>query len=94
MYVQYYLRDIMNQLRTPLTTEQLVEIRIRSDSPDMRAVLWEIRRMRAVISRADQLERSLGRTGGEIGLIRELLRMQLDEEPSIKEFIRFELSPR
>lgn len=84
----------MSNFRTPLTTVELVEIRLRSDSPDMRAVLWEIRRLRAIISRADQLERSLGPTGGAVGMIREILRAELDEEPSIAELIRIDLNSR
>ena len=84
----------MSNSRKPLTTVELVEIRLRSDSSDMRAVLWEIRRLRRIVSRADQLERSLGPTGGAVGMIREILRAELDEEPSIAEFIRIDLSSR
>lgn len=67
---------------------------MRSDSPDMRAVLWEIRRLRNIVSRADQLERSLGPTGGAVGMIREILRTELDAEPSIAEMIRIDLNVR
>lgn len=84
----------MSNFRKPLTTVELIEIRLRSDSPDMRAVLWEIRRLRAIASRADQLERSLGTTGGAVGMIREILREELDEEPSIAEMIRIDLNVR
>lgn len=84
----------MSNFKKPLTTVELVEIRLRSDSPDMRAVLWEIRRLRAIISRADQLERSLGPTGGAIGMIRDILRAELDEDPSIAELIRIDLNSR
>jgi hypothetical protein len=75
----------MSKFRKPLTTVELVEIRLRSDSRDMRAVLREITRLRAIVSKADQLERSLGSTDGEIEMIRDLLRADLDEEPSIAE---------
>ena len=75
----------MSNSRKPLTTVELVEIRLRSDSPDMRAVLREIMRLRAIVSKADQLERSLGSTDGEAGTIRDVLRAELDEEPSIAE---------
>ena len=75
----------MSNFRQPLTTVELVEIRLRSDSPDMRAVLREIMRLRAIVSKADQLERSLGSTDGEVGTIRDDLRAELDEEPSIAE---------
>ncbi|WP_308920606.1 hypothetical protein [Janthinobacterium sp. J1-1] len=75
----------MSNFRKPLTTVELVEIRLRSDSPDMLAVLREIRRLRTIVSRADQLERSLGPTDGEVEMIRDILRADLDEEPSIAE---------
>ena len=75
----------MSKFRKPLTTVDLVEIRLRSDSPDMRAVLREIMRLRAIVSKADQLERSLGSTDGEVETIRDVLRAELDQEPSIVE---------
>ena len=84
----------MSNSRKPLTTVEVVEIRLRSDSPDMRAVLWEIRRLRRIVSRADQLERSLGPIGGAVGMIRDILRAELDEEPSIAELIRIDLNSR
>ncbi len=82
----------MSKFRKPLTTVDLVEIRLRSDSPDMRAVLREIRRLRAIVSKADQLERSLGSTDGEVETIRDVLRAELDEEPSIVELTWNDLS--
>ena len=75
----------MSKFRKPLTTVDLVEIRLRSDSPDMRAVLREIMRLRAIVSKAAQLERSLGSTDDEVEMIRDVLRAELDEEPSIAE---------
>ena len=75
----------MSNPRKPLTTVELVEIRLRSDSPDMRAVLREIMRLRAIVSKADQLERSLGPTDDAVETIRDVLRAELDEEPSIAE---------
>ena len=84
----------MSNSRKPLTTVELVEIRLRSDSPEMRAVLLEIRRLRRIVSRADQLERSLGPIGGAVGMIRDILRAELDEEPSIAELIRIDLNSR
>ena len=75
----------MSKFRKPLTTVELVEIRLRSDSRDMRAVLREIMRLRAIVSKADQLERSLGPTDGEVEMIHDVLRAELDEEPSVAE---------
>ena len=75
----------MSKFRKPLTTVELVEIRLRSDSPDMLAVLREIMRLRAIASKADQLERSLGSTDDTVEAIRDVLRAELDDEPSIAE---------
>lgn len=82
----------MSNPRKPLTTVELVEIRLRSDSPDMRAVLREIMRLRAIVSKADQLERSLGSTDEAVEMIRDVLRAELDEEPSIAELLWTDLS--
>ena len=81
----------MSNFRKPLSTAELKEIQTRSDSADMRAVLWEVRRLRRIASRADQLERSLLHSGGAIGIIRSLLREELDNEPSITEMPRLDL---
>lgn len=82
----------MRNSQAPLTTVELVEIRLRSDSRDMRAVLREIRRLRAIVSKADQLERSLGPTDGTAAMIRDVLRAELDEEPSIVELMWTDLN--
>ena len=71
----------MSKFRAPLSIEQLKEIQKRSDSPDMRTVLWEVRRLREIAATADELERSLGPRVGPPGLIRASLRVQLDGQP-------------
>lgn len=71
----------MGRFRPPLSLEQLKEIRVRSDSADMRLVLWEVRRLQDIASTADQLDRSLGPRIGLPGLIRASLRVQLDGQP-------------
>lgn len=68
----------MSKFRTPLSIEQLKETRERSDSPDMRAVLWEIRRLHKIAATADELDRDLVPRVGMSGLIRASLRVQLD----------------
>ena len=71
----------MTKIRKPLSIEQLKEIQERSDSADMRAVLWEVRRLREIAAMADELDRSLGPRVGKPGLIRAALRVQLDGQP-------------
>ena len=72
----------MTKIRKPLSIEQLKEIQERSDSADMRAVLWEVRRLREIAAMADELDRSLGPRVGKPGLIRAALRVQLDGQHS------------
>ncbi len=67
--------------RDPLTTQQLQEIQERNrDSKDVMALLWEIKRLRSVILRADQAYRSNVFAGG---LIADLLKADLDKEPVV-----------
>lgn len=94
--MQFFKLKVMNmgQHRKPLSSAELTEIRIRSDSADVRALLWEIRRMRQIATRSDQLDRSLGPRVGALGLIRAELRVLLDDEPCIVEMPRIDLSTR
>ena len=71
----------MSKFRKSLSIEQLKEIQARNDSADVRALLWEVRRLREIAETADELERSLGPRVGMSGLIRASLRVQLDGQP-------------
>ncbi|TNC78244.1 hypothetical protein FHI69_02820 [Janthinobacterium lividum] len=71
----------MSRIRKPLSIEQLKEIQGRNDSADVRALLWEVRRLREIAATADELERSLSPRVGMSGLIRASLRVQLDGQP-------------
>lgn len=68
----------MSKIRTPLSIEQLKEIQERNVSPDVLALLWEVRRLRKIAATADELDRSLGPPVGMPGLLRASLRVQLD----------------
>lgn len=68
----------MSKIRTPLSIEQLKEIQGRNVSPDVLALLWEVRRLRKIAATADELDRSLGPPVGMPGLLRASLRVQLD----------------
>ena len=70
----------MTRIRAPLSIEQLKEIQGRNESADVLALLWEVRRLRAIAATADELERNLGPRAGMTGLIRVGLRVQLDGE--------------
>jgi hypothetical protein len=61
--------------------------RVKGDpvSDDLYAALWEIQRLRAVVLRADQLQRTLGAPGGGVGMILGALRADLEREPCVLE---------
>ncbi len=72
-------------MRPPLTREQLEAIQARNpDSPDTRALLWEIKRLRAVVLKSHDYFRqapmsSVART------MHESMVEQLENEPVVKE---------
>jgi hypothetical protein len=67
--------------KPPLTAEQLRDIQARRDPADIIPLLWEIKRLRALVLRADQLQGGLG-SGG---IILETLRDELVGEPCVEE---------
>jgi hypothetical protein len=82
----------MNTLhRPPLTKEQLHAIGQRNKSPEVRELRWEIHRLRAIVLRADQLQRSLGQMGGGVGIVLGALREELKGEPCIVESPRLDI---
>ena len=86
MRIQYY--SPMG-FKEPLSTDQLREIQERNrDSDDVRALLWEIKRLRAIVLYADQLQRMLTTLPGPQGAILDTLRAKLKDEPCVKEFPR------
>jgi hypothetical protein len=72
--------------KPPLTELDLQAIQERNrDSPDVITLLWEIKRLRAIVLRADQLQRSIDGLGGGAGMILNALRDELKGEPVINE---------
>lgn len=75
--------------RPKLTKADLHEIKLRGwENPDVVAMLFEIHRLRALVLRADQLQRCLGEMGGAQGLVLDSLRAELEGEPCVAEFPR------
>jgi hypothetical protein len=71
-----------NFVRPSLTKEQLRAISARRQAPDpddVTALLWEIARLRAVVTRADQY------LVGPCSIIRDVLRSELDECACVQE---------
>lgn len=75
--------------KPPLTKETLVEIQERNrGSPDVRTLLWEVKRLRSLALYVDQLQRMLGTLSGPQGMLLESIREQLKNEPCVQEFPR------
>ncbi|MEM5449837.1 hypothetical protein [Paraburkholderia guartelaensis] len=71
--------------RAPLTAQRLAEIYDESPTPVVRELLWEIHRLRATVSRANQVRQFMGPTGshGVPSSIWECFTRDLDAEPCL-----------
>lgn len=77
------------RFKSPLTRDDLVAIQERNPgSADVRTLLWEIKRFRALALYVDQLQRIVGTLPGQQGAVLESIRKQLEDEPCVKEFPR------
>jgi hypothetical protein len=75
--------------KEPLTKNDLRDIQERNmDSADVRALLWEIARLRGIMLYADQLQRLISTLPGPQGQVLESLRSTLLTEPCVLEFPR------
>ena len=84
----------MSKFKDPLTRQALQEIQQRNPrqpgdqrSDDLYAALWEIQRLRAMVLRADQLQRAFGNAvaGGGLTLVLQAFRADLEREPCLLE---------
>lgn len=80
------------RFKRKLTRAELQEIQARNDSEDVKTLLREIARLRAIALRADQLQASLGNLAGGTGLILSALRAEWKDEPCIAEQVRLDPS--
>ena len=72
--------------KPPLTREELQAIQERNhQSPDVLALLWEVKRLRAIALRTDQLLKDMPNIAGTSGLVADLLRRELADEPVVQE---------
>lgn len=74
--------------RPALTKAELHNIRNRQDPADIDPLLWEIKRLRAIVLRIDQLQRCLGELGGGAASLLAGLRYELKDEPCVAEQAR------
>ena len=84
----------MMRFKPPLTKEALQAIQDRNprrrgdqQSDDLDAALWEIHRLRAIVLRADQLQRAYGDSvfGGGLSLVLQAFREDMAREPCVLE---------
>jgi hypothetical protein len=84
----------MKRFKDPLTKQALREIQQRNprqpgnqESDDLYAALWEIQRLRAMVLRADQLQRAFGDSavGGGLTQVLQAFRVDLAREPCLLE---------
>jgi len=84
----------MTRFKDPLTRQALQEIQQRNPrqpgdqhSDDLYTALWEIQRLRAMVLRADQLQRAFGDSvvGGGLTLVLQAFRADLAREPCLLE---------
>lgn len=77
-------------MKPPLTREQLEAIQARNTySTDIRTLLWEIKRLRALTLRTHDYFRQTPTSSTAI-MLAEHLKAMLDEEPVVKEQPRME----
>jgi hypothetical protein len=77
------------RFKPALTRADLVAIQERNpESADVRTLLWEVKRFRALALYVDQLQRILGTLPGPQGDVLQAIRAQLESEPCVKEFPR------
>lgn len=74
------------RFKPPLTYADLVAIQERNpESANVRTLLWEVKRFRALALYVDQLQRILGTLPGPQGDVLQAIRAQLKEEPCVNE---------
>lgn len=69
--------------KPPIPTAELHSIGVRQDARDITRLLWEIKRLRGMVLRSNQVIRTLPDTGGPGGIVLECLRKELKTEPCI-----------
>lgn len=71
--------------RPALTAAELRDIGLRRDPADIVGLLWEIKRLRAIVLRAHQYQLTVHGSAGGSALVLNALRRELEGEPVIAE---------
>lgn len=69
--------------KPPLTTAELSEICAHRDAADVIRLAWEVKRLRCLVLKANQVVRELPEKGGPGGIVLECLRKDLKVEPCV-----------
>lgn len=70
--------------KPPITTDQLHDIGARKDPADINRLLWEIKRLRSIALRANQVLRAMPAPSNDsIGIVASCLLDELKVEPCI-----------
>lgn len=71
--------------RAPLNAQRLAEIYDENPTPVVLELLWEIHRLRATVSRADQIRHMIGKRGDSLvpGSVWSCFERELDAEPCL-----------
>jgi hypothetical protein len=84
LYTVFLYSIVAMLFKPPLTREHLHDIGARKDPQDIVELLWEIKRLRALALKIDQVQRSITVSGGMV-LLLESLREDLRNEPCVQE---------
>lgn len=71
--------------KPPLTTEELHDIGQRKDAADIVRLLWEIKRLRMIAIRSNQVLRDAPMLLGPVGIVQKYLKEDLAVEPVVME---------
>lgn len=71
----------LDNFKAPMTADLLREIGLRRDAADIIPLLWEIKRLRALVLRADQIMQRISH--GDF--LEETFRRELEGEPVLEE---------
>ncbi len=78
------------RLKPPLRTEELRALTQSNPTRDLRRLLWEIHRLRALVLHADQVQAMIGNNAVHMGgvsfqAVLDDFRARLDAEPAVQE---------
>lgn len=80
--------------KPPLTTEELHDIGQRKDAADIVRLLWEIKRLRGIALRSNQVLRDADMLLGPVGIVQKYLKEELAVEPVIMDMEKLRIDTK